>query len=269
MRNVIYQYWDGPITAGVKAGVAAMKQYAERIGAEYVFEDNPKWQTSLGKYSPHYGAFKPLFDKQYDDYDNILFADVDVFPVEHLAENVFDQFHNNPDIEVGICEEWKQPEIRTKVSIAGINSHNDLLWANVVNKKFSINVPKTAYGLLRVFNSGVVLYSKAGRLKAQQRFMPFREYVSLIENSGLPSFYTCDQPYLHAMLDACSFKWTVMDYKWNSSVFYTPGTSGVKRPVTDLRDHANFVHVQLNGKLMMDADKLWRVANLPVEEWNL
>lgn len=269
MRNVIYQYWDGPITGAVKAGVAAMKQYADRIGAEYVFEDNPQWQTSLGKYSPHYGAFKPLFDKNYDEYDYILFADVDVFPVDDLQENVFEWFYNNPDIELGICEEWNQPDLRTKFSIAGINSRNDLLWANIVNQRFSIDVPKTANGLLRVYNSGVVMYSKNGRVKAQEKFIPFKEYVSLINDNNLPSFYTCDQPYLHAMLEACDFNWTVMDYKWNSSVFYTPGTSGDKRPVTDLRDHASFVHVQLNGKLMMDSDKLWRVTNLPVKEWNL
>lgn len=270
MRSVIYQYWDGSVTPGVKAGVAAMKQYADRIGVDYVFEDNPRWQTNLGKYSPHYGAFKPLFDSVYDDYDYILFVDTDVFPTKMLQENIFQQFYDQPDIELGICEEWKQPEIRTKVNVGGINSHNDGLWAGLILNYYGTAVPRTASGHVRVFNSGVVVYSKQGRLKAQQSFVPFAKYVSIVNSNGLPAFYTCDQPYLAAMMEVCKFNYTIMDYKWNSSVYYVPGTTGDKRPVDDLRrSDTAFVHVQLNGKHHMSAETLDRVVNLPVEEWNL
>ena len=268
MRNIIYQYWDGPITSAVKAGVAAMKKYADQINADYVFEDNPQWQTTLGKYSPHYGAFKPLYDKRYDEYDYILFADVDVLPIDNLTQNIFEQFYRDPSIDLGICEEWKQPEIRSKFSVAGINSQNDIIWANIVDKRFSITVPRTVDGKVRVFNSGVVVYSKNGRLKARETFVPFNEYVSLINNNNLPSFYTCDQPYLCAMMESINYQ--LMDYKWNSPVYYVAGTSGINRPVHDLRTaNTAFVHVQLNGKHHMDADTLHRITNLPVEDWNL
>ena len=268
MRNVIYQYWDGELTPGVKAGIAAMKKYAESIGAEYIFDDNPRWQTKLGKYSPHYGAFLPLFDDRFDDYDYILFVDTDVIPTDNCKENIFEQFYDAPEIEVGICEEWMQPQIRTEVTVGGINSANDNRWAHAIKSVWGVDVPRTDDGLVRVYNSGVVVYSKAGRLRAQDRFVPFRQYVMLIESMQLPPFYTCDQPYLSAMLDVGNFEAVIMDYKWNSVVCYKPGTKD-PRPVNDYRDNANFVHVMLNGKHHFDEQKLWRVANKPVEEWDL
>jgi len=97
----------------------------------------------------------------------------------------------------------------------------------IVDKQFSITVPRTVDGKVRVFNSGVVVYSKNGRLKARETFVPFNEYVSLINNNNLPSFYTCDQPYLCAMMESMNYK--LMDYKWNSPVYYVAGTSGINQ----------------------------------------
>ena len=90
MKNLIYQYWDGAVRNSVHAGVNAMKAYASRIGADYIFEDNPKYihDRRFGNYSPHYGAFKPVFESPYNEYDNVLFADTDVFPVNGLKENI-------------------------------------------------------------------------------------------------------------------------------------------------------------------------------------
>ena len=47
MRNLIYQYWDGKPTQGVIAGTKAMKQYADRIGAEYLFGSHTLYQFLL------------------------------------------------------------------------------------------------------------------------------------------------------------------------------------------------------------------------------
>ena len=88
----------------------------------------------------------------------------------------------------------------------------------------------------------------------------------MIEGAQLPSFYTCDQPYLHAMLEIAKMNWTTMDYKWNSSVHYQPGTKD-PRPVVDLRDNASFVHVQLAGANEFDSKKMHRVVNDSVNEW--
>lgn len=269
MKTLIYQYWDGSPTTGNSAGSAAMKKYAETIGSDYIYEDNPKFITTLGKYSPHYGAFKPILTNMSDGYDYILFADTDVFPVEHLSENIFEQFYNYPKVEIGICEEWQQPEIRKKYP-GPIDNINDEKWISWIQRKWaSIKMPRTETGLPTVYNSGVVVYSALGIQRFKKSYLDFETYVRGILQSNLNDFYTGDQNYLNLMLQLGNFDYRVMDYKWNNSVHYTPGTSGTDRPVTDLRVNPNFVHVQLRGADHFSAEKLSRIVNFPVTEWNL
>ena len=85
--NLIYQYWDGICRESVHAGSEAMKKYAAKIGAAYIFENNPRYAASKGirGYSVHYGAFKPVMEKEFDKYNKILFADTDVFPIDGLT----------------------------------------------------------------------------------------------------------------------------------------------------------------------------------------
>lgn len=253
MKAVIYQFWEGNLTSGNKAGVELMKEYADRIGAEHRFELNPGWPRSapfprqgLGRYNPHYGAFKPIYDPEYDDYDYILFCDTDVVP-RNTSENIFDELLlKGPHIEIGICEEHMQPELRSKFSFGGISEQNDLRWHNVIEDNYGNVMPKNHKGQHRVFNSGCVVYSKAGRKRAQEVFVDFRHYINLMNKTGMPSFYQGDQNYLNAMLP--QFEWDIMDYKWNSQVFFKPGTSGDNRPIADYTEgRANFVHIQLRG----------------------
>ena len=93
MKNIIYQYWDGNIFLGVLAGVENMKAYAKRLGADYIFEENPTFVTNPAAYSPHQGPFKPIYTDKSHEYDNVLFADTDVFAVDGLEENIFENFN--------------------------------------------------------------------------------------------------------------------------------------------------------------------------------
>ena len=104
--NLIYQYWDGEILESCKAGVDASRQYAREIGVEHRFDDNPnfvkRWYgQSFGVYTPHFGILKLIYDTSFDDYDDILFLDADVFPVENLDVNIFDHFQ----ADIGIVSE--------------------------------------------------------------------------------------------------------------------------------------------------------------------
>jgi len=274
MKNLIYQYFDGPDLPGTRASVRSMKEYAERIGAEHLFEQDPNWLkgtygADFGKYSPHYGCFKIIYDEYFEQYDNILFVDQDVMVVDDLQENIFDL-----DVgHVGICTEGLQPELRKNQAISGIiNNANDERWCQLLKQRWGVDMPRTESGLPKVYNSGVVLWSKAGREHARNNFVKFEEYVTLTRstNPPLPWFYMCDQPYLHAMLEVAGFDWTEMDPGWNHYVHYKPGTSGDNRPVTDYRNEdTKFVHIQLRGADDWDYDKLHRITNLPVSEWRL
>ena len=265
-KNLIYQYWDGNVLIGVKAGVKNMKAYADRIGADYLFEDNPKYVKNLGSYSPHYGAFKPVFTPSfYEKYDNILFADTDVFAVDGLTESIFDGF----DADLGICTEPFQPKAR-RVSPGSITTERDEIWAKVIETTWNVKMPRTEEGLLKVYNSGVVLYSNKGMAKAREKWIiPFKKYVDIINStSGLVPFYTCDQPYLHAMLKVANMDYIELDNEWNRYVHYLNKEGLTRKPVLDPRtENTKFVHIQVRGADHYTAEKLRTITNRPVNEW--
>ena len=265
MKNLIYQYWDGNITPGCKAGVAAMKLYANSIGAEYLFEHNPRFVTNLGHYSPHYGSFKPIYDESFHVYDNVLFVDTDVFPVNKLTENIFTNFN----VDVGICTEPFQPTHRANIS-GSICGAMDEKWAAMVKTKWNVDMPRTPEGLLKVYNSGVVMYSNRGLKKAKENFVQFHKYVQAVKSNGISTFYTADQNYLHAMLQVANIEYVELDAGWNSYVHYLGDGSMKVRPVNDMRTpYTKFVHIQLRCADNYDADKLNRITNLPEAEWEL
>ena len=258
MKTLIYQYWDGDIRPGNLTGQKQMKKYADQIRSDYMYENNPNTYNNLGKYSIYYGAFKFIYDTSFDKYDYILYADTDIIPKNEINENIFDQFLFDNSLEFGICEELDQPEIRLK-SISHINEK----WAKLIQEKWNAKIFRNSNNLIRVFNSGVVLYSRNGITKCRNYFKNFKEYIDLVSQIG--NFYPTDQPYLNAMMGVCDLKTIIMDNKWNSSVQFN-----ADRSIKDLRTKdTNFVHVQLNGKHWFDEEKTLRIANLPVSEWNL
>lgn len=267
MKNLIYQYWDGNVMPGVRAGVDAMKKYANRIGTDYLFEENPKFVTNLGRYSPHYGAFKPIYTDKFHSYDNVLFADTDVFPVEGLSESIFDGFAS----DVGICTEPFQPVQRNKIP-GPICTSSDEKWAKMMKARWNIDVPRTPEGLMKVYNSGVVLYSNKGMKKARDKFVPFLEYVNYIKTDrSLAEFYTCDQPYLHAMLQVVPMDYVELDNGWNSYVhyYYEDPEKKILKTNDSRTPSTKMVHIQLRTADHWEADKLWRVTNLPIEQWEI
>lgn len=264
MKNLIYQFWEGDITPGNQAGADLMYEYAQSIGVEYQFELNPTWPKDArlqrsniaGKFKPHYGAFKPIFDTLYDQYDNILFCDTDIIPIG--KENIFNEFDKVPS-DLWIAEEHMGPSQRSlyKSQFGSPDIKNDKRWADIVTKNYGSRIPLDNKGRPRVFNSGVVMYSKKARIQCREKFTPFDRYCSGIAWVKLPGFYESDQNYLHAHM--CAFlNWSVMPYKWNSQMFYKPETSGKNRPTMDYRTpDTQFVHLQQS-----DADDWDRVTTL-------
>src|SRR5262245_6300938 len=87
--HLIYQYWNGsPMPPGTCAGMAAMRAYAGRIGAEYRCDENAHWSQHEPRY---YDCLRPIFDDEFLKFDLVLFADLDVFPVKRLATSIFDE----------------------------------------------------------------------------------------------------------------------------------------------------------------------------------
>lgn len=259
--NLLYQYWTGDLPLYAKLSSEAFKKYADSIGAEYRFDHNPNFIKANN--SAYYNAFRPLHDEEFHQYNNVLYLDMDVFPVDKELPNIFDQQIDG----VGMCQEPHQPELRSRET-GRISSVNDEKWALAL-KKWNITLPRDEKERLLVFNSGVVLYSQQAMKLAKKHFIPFNEYQSHILSQGLDRFYALDQNYLHANLFAGKIKHTEMPWEWNTQIHYLGKQIGNKpRPIYDPRNEdTKYVHIQLRGRKEMSASRVYEIVNKPQSEW--
>lgn len=273
--DLIYQYWDGEIKAPILASSESFKKYADRIGVEHIFEDNPQFFKSYvdeetyvlaDKWAPHYGALKIIFDESFDKYDNIAFIDSDIFPVDGLTENIFDTFHG----EIGIVPEsftdrepWSRDNYRWK--------H----WIDHCQWVYGTIIPFKNNGNPRILNSGVVLYSKEARLMARRKWSSIENYVSFIsarQNGVLNDFFLCDQAYIHFNIYRFNFNVQFISEDWNSQVMsYFTGWD--KNDLNfhidqDKKPDTKFVHIRLTDHNdLLTVEDHYNITNKPIEEW--
>ena len=256
--NLIYQFYNGQIPDYARAGSKIMKAYADKIGADYTVDFNKT--TIASSNSSYHNCFRPVFDASLDKYDKILFCDMDIFPVKDIDEDIFDQQID----KFGIVEEKHQPEIRYADNNNPISGKNDERWSNIVKSYYGIKLPRDNQNRLRVFNSGVVLYTREGINLARSHWIPISQYESAV--ASLHRFYHLDQNYLGAMLGQNTF--TVMDSKWNSQIHFIGDKNKKPRDIFDSRtQQTNFVHIQLRGRDKLDDDRIYDIVNKPISEW--
>ena len=269
--NLIYQYWDGNVRPSAQYGSDCMKAYAEKIGAEYLFDTNANFgaKHNLGRVSPYYGCFKPVFDDALSKYDNILFCDTDIFPLDTCEENIFDSF----DGELAMAVEPLQPGYRYDPKLnKQCNQRTEEQWAKLVTNKYGCDLPRDEQGRLLVYNSGVVLYSKEGLRKCREQFKPFKEYVDMVEGDSIcrGKVYGTDQGYLHAMATSMNIDFVELDTEWNRCITWDPydgGSSLGRTAVNPKTPDTKFVHIQMRGADNQSNHWHWTVANKPKSEW--
>jgi hypothetical protein len=265
-KNLIYQYWLGKPGEAVKYGVENMKNYADRIGAEYIFKTDPYWAQMYCDIPTYYNAFEPIWAERFEEYDNILFADTDVFSVDCLKESIFDQKIG----DIGICRE-EHKEITRGRGEGIFNNKTDKLWNSYLKTKYKVDMPLNDNGDMKIFNTGVVMYSPEGREKARKGFVPFQEYIDYMRGTSLPRFYQIDQNYLHAMMFIADMDITEMDHGWNTYIHYAGNSDVTPRPVYDGRDdrEAKLCHVQLRNADNHNGPWHYTIVNKPQSEWDL
>ena len=242
--NLIYQYWNGERPQGAVAGSENMKAYARRIGAAYwCYLNEPYMAGDLARY---FDLLRPLWDPAFQEFERVLFVDHDVFAVEGLEANIFDE----PLADIGMCEELGMPAYRDGRT-KHINGVADHVWARLIKSTWGITIPLDEQGRVRVFNSGVVMYRMAAAQKLARVFITIREYIASVRNSNLSGFYAIDQNYMDAMVHLNSVNFTEMHVEWNRQVHGKDDGS-----VYDERtDQTKFVHIQLSGA--DDRDAAW------------
>tara|TARA_B110000495_G_C23028561_1_gene611801 strand:+ start:1015 stop:1839 length:825 start_codon:yes stop_codon:yes gene_type:complete len=265
MKNLIYQYWQGPLKPGVQSSTKLMKAYAEKIGAEYRFDHNIQIASKTCNVPIYYEPANPLVDSSFDKYDNVALIDIDVFPVENLEEDLFEA-HNGKDI--GICTEPLQPHFRSIYNVANITSANDKRWCELLEKRWGIKYSYDKNNLPKVFNTGVMVFSKEGLRKAKAQWPSFQEYIDFVQVNQLPRFYFLYQDYASAFMHYGDIEFEEMNNGWNSYMHKLGSKPNAK--VNDTRtEETKFVHIMFRTADDWPEDALWGITNKPIKEWKL
>lgn len=86
MKNIILQHFDGELRPLDKLSIENIQRYADMVGAKY--------KLVLGRpFKPHLtGPCQKVYmlNEEFDDYDNVLMLDIDMFAPIGMKENVFD-----------------------------------------------------------------------------------------------------------------------------------------------------------------------------------
>lgn len=86
MKNIILQHFDGELRELDKLSIDNISKYAERIGADYQLVTGKPFRSHLT--SPCQKAI--VIDERWDNYDNVLMIDPDMFVTKNNTDNVFD-----------------------------------------------------------------------------------------------------------------------------------------------------------------------------------
>jgi hypothetical protein len=257
MKNLIYQVWAGELRPGCKHSEKLFREYAKRVGADYRLDIDPNIAGNVCDVPMYFEWLNPMLDDSFLEYDKVLVVDMDIFPTVG-ADNIFEE-----DVkDVGICTEPFQGEYRASTTIGGhINKANDERWAEKCKLLWGVDLPRDDDNYLKVYNAGMVLFTKDGLLKCKDKFLSFQKYINTARAMNIGRFYTVDQNYFHVEMIK-HLDYTELSNDWNCYIHYTRGPLGEKEPIHDSRgDHANFVHIQLSGADYFDNDLLDKITN--------
>jgi len=268
LRNLIYQVWAGKMRPACKYSEKLFREYAERIGADYRLDLDPNIASQYisGDNSKYFEWLNPIVDDSFLEYDNVCVLDLDIFPVDKLTSNIFDE----PVTNFGICTEPFQGKYRASTRIpGGISKESDERWASEIKKQYGSTMPRDDNGHLKVYNAGMVVFTKDGMKLAREKFIPYKEYFNTINKTGLSRFYTVDQNYFHAMMVTHS-DYTEMDNGWNHYIHFVRGPLALQDPINDSRNSSTkFVHIQLSGADYFNDEKVHHIVNSARSRWGV
>lgn len=273
MKTLIYQVWEGDLPIGAKLSLDHIKAYADKIGADHWFDHNPGVGLKHSGIPKYYEWLNPLWKDEFLEYDKVAVLDLDIYCVDNLEANIFEEQFDH----FSIATEPHTPYKRAANPNGRIGKNNDEKWAKDVKSIWGAELPRNEDNLLKAYNAGVVLFSKEGIKLARDKFVPPREYINKLGQRGNGRFYILDQNYFHANMFISGSSFTELNNDWNNLIYYygdkKPMAMGPAegRPVNDPRNKdTKFIHIQLSSAdHWLNKEKLNRIINLPVNEWNL
>ena len=199
MKTLIYQYYSGgSVPRWAHISVAKFKEYAERHNREHLFS------TEAHTENHYFGHTRLLYDSLFEQYDKVLYVDVDIVP-ENMDANIFDEHIE----DVGAIPEYNAPGLQAVPYYALPNVE---AYYRKVAPGFNIPVvqPRSVVAPYLMFNSGVLLYSHAGRKKARDTFLHWKKWNQSTKGKIMP----LDQTYITGQITK-NLNYTELDLKWN------------------------------------------------------
>lgn len=238
MRTLLYQFWKGPVPDYARLSCRLFEDYAKRYGADYRFDVDPEFFK--GKYSEYYHALRPIYDDDFLKYDRVIFIDADVYPKANASDGIL-----TCKVEhIAMVEELAE-EIRADRP-KWLNDRNDNRWALVSTGVFGSRLPRKPDGKPRVFNSGVIVYTRDGLIAARERFPSIKLYSAVMRAALLPRFYRLDQNYLGMACFRKGISFNVLEQRWNCIV--KAASLDEYRQVKNASPGTEFVHWQVRNR---------------------
>lgn len=124
MRNIILQHFTGKLRLLDKLSVENISAYAERIGVEYQFVEGQVFREHL---TPPCQKVH-ILDEKWDEYDDVLMLDIDMFVTKNLRLNVFKAEG------VGFAAGIVQRRLKNKLVLEGRIDENTGYWGGAFYK---------------------------------------------------------------------------------------------------------------------------------------
>jgi len=223
MKNAIYQvffnangvgkpnphYPESGIPDWVVYSYRYFKYYAIKHGVDYHFFRDRFVNSS----SNYFEKARTWLDPFFDQYDNVLYVDVDVMP-KRMDNNIFDI----DVIDIAGWPEWRHPDLKVNINYSATGP----MLQRYKDFGAPMIAPTTARSDVRMINTGVLLWSKEARLKAREKFDDHEKWFHHKNAALTPglkgvghSSHCLDQVYLNAMLNKYEFDVLELPIEWN------------------------------------------------------
>lgn len=245
MAQLIYQVYVGKRSRLYDWCTKSVKEYAERIGADYICQTQPLLRIkpdifttnrSVESYEKH-GGFLPIYEKEnafahFDKYDQIAIIDADIY-IRDTAPDIF--FELEAEYDFGAVVEASMPmtpEYRAKILNYSAMQYSSLK----IDWEFN---DQTGFPFM---NMGLMVLNKNNFAKYLNGQTPYdfimrQEFKMFIDGLG-PWKWSTDQTLLNYWVRKEQMNIKKMDWKWNALYL----------ACTRIKE-AHFVHFFLKDKL--------------------
>ena len=198
--------------------------YARKIGVDHIYSTEGEYINRFESLSSTILLFEVLriiYDRDFDKYDKILFADTDI--ICNTEENIFDLCNEkdvygvlesdigNGKVKHGIYNTWDRSE-KSYNDIVSMYERNDVPICPAIPNENSVYPSKVF-----MMNTGVMVWSRDARLRAREVFDDWYSWYKDGVKNNAPFWCMNDQPFISGQLMKHGFSIGNLPQTWNDS----------------------------------------------------